>query len=130
MVKLEGIVLHSSDIDLTSRFYEALLRVKFREEKHGEKGKRHYAVSLDNNFLLEIYPLLTKSSSSTTFPAPPTKAPPVLRSDPSFIFNVRDLEATLEAVNEYTHGKVEKLDFGAKIYDPDQRSIYLHEVRD
>ena len=125
MVKLEGIVLHSSDIDVTSRFYEALLRVKFREEKHGEKGKRHYAVSLYNNFLLEIYPPPTKSASSTTI-----QAPPVLRSDPSFIFNVRDLEATLEAVNEYTHGKVEKLDFGAKIYDPDQRSIYLHEVRD
>ena len=133
MVELEGIVLHSSDIDVASRFYEALLRVQFKEEKHG-KGPRHYASHLENGLLVEIYPLPKaknpptnpdlSDSSRVKMPALPN------HSDPSLIFRVKNLEVTLDKMKDYTKGKVEILTYGAKIYDPDGRSIYLHILKD
>ena len=121
MVQLEGIVLHSMNIDSTSRFYGALLGTEFREEKHGD-GPKHYAGHLENGMLLEIYPLPKEKSS-------PVQVAPIIISDPSLIFRVSNLEAVLETIKEYTLGKVELLSYGAKTCDPDGRTIYLHRVK-
>ena len=128
MVALEGIVLHSLDIDITSRFYETLLRIKFKEEKHDE-GPRHYASHLENGLLLEIYPPpKAKNPPVTPAPSDASRVRVPNHSDPSLIFRVKDLEVTLEQMREYTKGGVKMLPYGAKIYDPDGRAIYLHKV--
>ena len=49
-------------------------------------------------------------------------------SDPRFIFKVHDLEAALERMKKHTRNTVEMLPYGAKVYDPDGRTIYLHRV--
>lgn len=120
MVQLEGMVFHSVDIDSTSKFYETLLRIRFKEEKH-QNGPKHYAGHLENGTLLEIYPLAKGKSSAAT-------AAPII-ADPSLIFKVNDLENVLETMKEHTRGKVEMIPYGAKIYDPDGRRVYLHRIR-
>lgn len=108
---LEGIVLHSSDIHQLRSFYENLLGVQFKEEKHGD-GPKHYACSLENGFLMELYPLKAR----------------VLPPDPSLIFNVHNLETTLERM-KLPPEKIVALDYGARIADPDGRKIILYKIK-
>ena len=119
--RLEAFVLHSPKLEESRDFYEALLGIEFREEKHGD-GPKHYAGHLETGLLLELYPppktkMLLSPTVSFNF------------SDPSFIFNIHHLEETLERIKKYTNDKVEMLPYGARVYDPDGRTIVLHRVK-
>src|SRR3989344_8139495 len=116
--RLEGLVLHSPKLEESRDFYEALLGIKFREEKHGD-GPKHYVVHLEAGLLLELYP-----PPKIRAPLSPTVS--FNFSDPSFILNTHNLEETLERIKKYTNDKVEMLPYGARVYDPDGRTIYLH----
>ncbi len=119
--QLEGLVLHSPKLEEARSFYEDLLGIKFKEEKHGE-GPKHYAGYLEAGLLLELYPPhKAKMHLSATVP--------FNFSDPSLIFKVHELEETLERIKKYTNGKVEMLSYGARVYDPDGRTIYLHRIK-
>ena len=120
-ILLYGLVFHSRDaegLEPLRAFYQDLLGIEFKEEKH-DNGPKHYAGLLEERLLLELYPP-KKSNKTPAAPAIP---------DPGLIFNVSDLEATLEKMKKYTESKVEILPYGAKIHDPDGRSIYLHRIK-
>ena len=119
--QLEGLVLHSPRLEESRDFYETLLGIKFREEKHGD-GPKHYAAPLEAGLLLELYPppkIRAPLSQTASFNFP----------DPTLVFNTHNLEETLERVKKYTHDKVEMLSYGARVYDPDGRTIYLHRIK-
>ena len=108
-ILLEGLVYHSPNIDALKDFYEALLGIKFREEKHGEEGKKHYFGQHANGVFLELYPSRENIRS------------------PHVILMVSDLEGILKRISGFTNGKVEPIPpYGVKILDPDGRHIYLH----
>lgn len=121
---LEGLVLHSQKLEEARSFYQDLLGITFTEEKH-EGGPKHYAGHLEAGLLLELYPPPKAKRSQN----PLSQKIPFNFSDPSLIFNVHNLEATLERIQKYTNGKVDVLPYGAGVYDPDGRKIYLHRVR-
>ena len=107
-IYLEGLVLHSPDIDALRAFYEALLGIKFNEKKH-EDGRRHYLGQHGDGVFIDLYPSREASRS------------------PHLIMNVSDLEGMLKRVSAFTQNKVEPIPpLGAIICDPDGRLIYLH----
>ncbi len=119
--QLEGFVLHSNNLEGLRDFYEDLLGIKFKEETP-EGSPKHYAGYLEAGLLLELYPLpQTKMPSS---PKAPLNFP-----DPSFIFNIHNLEETLKRLKKYTYNPVEMLSYGARVSDPDGRTIYLHRTK-
>ena len=119
--RLEGLVLHSQKLEEARSFYQDLLGIAFKEEKH-EEGPKHYAGHLEAGLLLELYP---PAKTKMTLSSPTA---PLNFSDPGFIFNVHNLEDTLKRMEGHTKGNVQMLFHGAKIYDPDGRAIYLHKV--
>ena len=59
-MKVTLIVLRSHNIELAKEFYEDILGLKFREEKHGS-GPRHFSTEIDG-LVLEIYPKATQGT--------------------------------------------------------------------
>ena len=109
-VYFEGLVLHSQDIERLRNFYESLLGTQFKEEQH-EKGDRHYACR-HHGVLLELYP--SKN---------------VCRS-PHLIFEVEGLDSVVERMKDSFKEKFDQPHYkGAKLQDPDGRTIVLYENR-
>ena len=110
-LRLEGVVLHSTDIDRLRSFYRALLAKEFMEEQHG-KGPRHYACGLQGDKLLELYP----SKMAVT---------PV---SPSLMFRVPQVEEVKSRMGKYFGRVVKALGTAVtECHDSDGRNIYLHQ---
>ncbi len=120
-INLEGIVLHSPNIDKLSVFYESLLGITFKENI--SQNKRHFVGKLDNGPVLYLYPIPPAEQS---VPNQPYSARIRVTDTLSLVFQVGDIDSVLQAIEAYTHGNVEKLVYGVEIQDPDGRAIYLH----
>ncbi len=124
IICLEGIVLHSPDIDRLSAFYGSLLGITFRENI--SQNRRHFVGELNDGPEIYLYPMHNTEQS-----APNQHSAQVRIDTPSLVFQAGNIDSVLKAIEAYTHGNVKKNPngTGVGIYDPDGRAIYLHNIR-
>lgn len=59
MSRLKFITIRCTNIEESRKFYEEVVGLKFEKEKHGN-GPEHYAATLDNGIVFELYPTLKR----------------------------------------------------------------------
>ena len=118
IIHLEGIVLHSPDIDRLRLFYESLLGAEFKEERHGN-GPKHYSCKYGRDGFLELYPTLSEHAlpqSHMDF------------SSPSLVFRIPDLSEVKARKGQFFWRALTQLHQNLYLcHDSNGRAIYLHQ---
>jgi lactoylglutathione lyase len=107
-VKLTLLVLRTPKLEDLRRFYSAL-GARFESERHGN-GPDHYAATLADDIILELYPSLDGS--------PPDAG---LRLG----LSVEDIEETLRSLGQTATPRQTKWGLRALVRDPDGRTVEL-----
>jgi catechol 2,3-dioxygenase-like lactoylglutathione lyase family enzyme len=107
-VKLNLLVLRTPNLEDLKRFYSAL-GAHFESERHGN-GPEHYAATLDNDLVLELYP--TEDGATPD---------PGLRLG----LSVADLEEALRSLGQTVAPRQTQWGLHALIRDPDGRTVEL-----
>jgi len=107
-LKLNLLVLRTFRMEELKRFY-ASLGIQFESERHGN-GPGHYAATLSDDLVLEIYP------------APDGATP---ESGLRLGFGVSDIEETLRSLGQGDAPRQTQWGLRAVVRDPDGRAVEL-----
>ncbi|HEY9792557.1 MAG TPA: VOC family protein [Candidatus Obscuribacterales bacterium] len=107
-MKINLLVLRTSRLEELRRFYSDL-GVKFENEKHGN-GPKHYAATMSDDFVLELYPILDGSIPDAG-----------LRLG----LKVDDIEKTLRSLGQTATPRNTPMGLRATVRDPDGRTVEL-----
>jgi len=111
-VKLNLLVLRTSRMEELERFYSSL-GARFESERHGD-GPDHYAATLSDDLVLELYP-----------------APDGVTSDPGLRLgiSVDDVGETLRSLGQSSTPRQTRWGLRAVVRDPDGRAVELLQRR-
>lgn len=107
-MKLNLLVLRTPKLEALKRFYSAL-GLRFNREQHGN-GPEHYAATLTNDLVLELYPCLDG-----------TVPDPGLRLG----LSVDDISETLRILEQPITPRQTQWGLRALVRDPDGRTVEL-----
>jgi len=107
-VKLHLLVLRTPQLEAVRKFYTAL-GVRFESERHGN-GPEHYAATLGNDLVLEIYP-----TSDGAIPDPGLRLG----------LSVDDIGKTLRSLGQTVTPRQTQWGLRALVRDPDGRTVEL-----
>jgi catechol 2,3-dioxygenase-like lactoylglutathione lyase family enzyme len=111
-MKLSLLVLRTPNLENMRTFYSAL-GAHFEKERHGN-GPEHYAATLGDDLVLELYPTLDGAVPDTG-----------LRLG----LRVNDIEETLRAIAQSAAPQQTQWGLRAIVRDPDGRKVELLESR-
>ncbi len=107
-MKLNLLVLRTSKLEDLRKFYSAL-GACFKSERHGN-GPEHYAATLGDDLVLELYPVLDGSTPDAG-----------LRLG----LSVEDVGETLRSLGQTTTPRQTQWGLRALVHDPDGRTVEL-----
>ena len=111
-MKLNLLVLWTPKLEDLRGFYSAL-GARFESERHGN-GPEHYAATLSDNMVLELYPTLDGAPSD-----------PRLRLG----LSVEDIKETLRSLGQTATPRQTQWGLCALVRDPDGRTVELVQCR-
>lgn len=111
-MKLNLLVLRTPRMETMRAFYSAL-GAQFESERHG-KGPEHYAATLGDGLVLELYP---------------SREGAVPDSELRLGLSVEDIAATLRSLGQIVEPRHTQWGLRALVQDPDGRTIELVQIK-